>query len=40
MTVRTSSLKARLPSNIYSDREAAVLAVEEMKKEKPGGEAV
>lgn len=40
MTVRTSSLKARLPSNIYSDREAAVQAVEEMKKEKPGGEAV
>jgi len=40
MTVRTSSLKARLPSNIYSNREAAVQAVEEMKKEKPGGEAV
>jgi hypothetical protein len=40
MTVRTSSLKAKLPSNIYSDREAAVQAVEEMKKEKSGGEAV
>jgi hypothetical protein len=40
MTVRTSSLKARLPSNIYSNREAAIQAVEEMKKGKSGGEAV
>jgi len=40
MTVRTSSLKAKLPSNIYSNREAAVQAVEEMKKEKSGGESV
>jgi len=31
MTVRTSSLKAKLPSNIYSTREAAVQAIEEMK---------
>ena len=40
MTVRTSSLKARLPSNIYSNQEAAIQAVEEMKKGKSGGEAV
>ena len=40
MTVRTSSLKAKLPSNIYSNREAAVHAVEEMKKGKSEGESV
>ncbi|OQX55439.1 MAG: hypothetical protein B5M53_04180 [Candidatus Cloacimonas sp. 4484_209] len=38
MTVRTTSLKANLPPNIYSSREEAIQTIEEMKKNKKNEE--
>jgi flavorubredoxin len=38
MTVRTTSLKANIPPNIYNSKEAAVKAIEEMKKEQSSQE--
>lgn len=32
MSVRTSSMKSKLPANIYNTREEAIAAIEEMKK--------
>ena len=34
MTVRTTSLKAKLTPNIYNTRDEAIAAIEEMKKDK------
>lgn len=39
MTVRTTSLKANIPPNIYDSKEAAVEAIEKMKKEQDSDKA-